>query len=105
MTPDSSEAPLPAPETAPPPSPQPSARTNATPAPPSGAARPARRWLGPLVGIGIVAIAASTAVLFAARWDSWVGARIDQTTDDAYVKGDITPLSAKIEGYIHKVAV
>ncbi len=59
----------------------------------------------PLVGVGIVAIAAATAVLFAARWDSWVAARIDQTTDDAYVKGDITPLSAKIEGYISKVAV
>ena len=39
------------------------------------------------------------------RWDSWVGSRIDQTTDDAYVKGDITPLSAKIEGYIRTMAV
>ena len=28
-----------------------------------------------------------------------------RTTDDAYVKGDLTPLSAKIEGYIRKVPV
>jgi len=58
-----------------------------------------------LAGIGIVAIAAATAILFSARWDAWVGSRIDQTTDDAYVKGDITPLSAKIEGYVSKVPV
>src|SRR5262245_13898138 len=73
--------------------------------PPPASARPGRRWLRPLVGIGIVAIAAATAILFSARWDSWIAARIDQTTDDAYVKGDITPLSAKIEGYVSKVAV
>lgn len=58
-----------------------------------------------MVGVGIVAIAAAMAVLLTARWDTWIGARSDQTTDDAYVKGDITPLSAKIEGYIQKVAV
>jgi membrane fusion protein (multidrug efflux system) len=88
---------------APAPSPQPSApaAADAEPQP----ARPPRRLLGSLVRFGIVAIAAATAVLFAARWDSWVGARIDQITDDAYVKGDITPLSAKIEGYINNVAV
>ena len=77
----------------------------APPQQPPAPIRPTRQWLRPLVGIGIVAIAAATAILFAARWDSWVGARIDQTTDDAYVKGDITPLSAKIEGYVSKVAV
>jgi len=66
---------------------------------------PGRRLPGLLLRLGIVAIAAAIAVLFAMRWDSWVGSRIDQTTDDAYVKGDITPLSAKIEGYIRTVAV
>ena len=39
------------------------------------------------------------------RWDSWVGVRVDQTTDDAYVKGDLTPLSAKVEGYVRRVRV
>ena len=58
-----------------------------------------------MVGVGIVAIAVAIAVLFSVQWDAWVGARSDQTTDDAYVKGDITPLSAKIEGYVQKVAV
>jgi len=103
MTPDSTETarPAAAPATQQPPAP---AVANPPPQPPVPVRWP-RRWLRPLVGIGIVAIAAATAILFAARWDSWVGARIDQTTDDAYVKGDITPLSAKIEGYVSKVAV
>ena len=105
MTPDDRDVASPAPAPASPVSPQPPAPVAAGPAPSPPPARAPRRWFRPLVGIGIVAIAASTAVLFASRWDSWVGARIDQTTDDAYVKGDITPLSAKIEGYIRTVAV
>jgi membrane fusion protein (multidrug efflux system) len=68
-----------------------------------------RRVLPGIVGIsarlGILVVAAAVAVLFAMRWDAWVGARVDQTTDDAYVKGDITPLSAKIEGYVLSVPV
>src|SRR5215467_2432216 len=61
--------------------------------------------LGMSVRLGILAIAAAVAVLFTLRWDSWVGARVDQTTDDAYVKGDLTPLSAKVEGYVRKVPI
>ena len=69
---------------------------------------PVRRLLPPFrltVSVGILAIAAALVVLFSSRWDTWVGARSDQTTDDAYVKGDLTPLSAKIEGYVHKVPI
>jgi membrane fusion protein (multidrug efflux system) len=57
------------------------------------------------VRLGILVIAAAVAVLFMVHWDSWVGARVDQTTDDAYVRGDLTPLSAKVEGYVRKVPV
>jgi len=57
------------------------------------------------VWLGILAIAAAIAVVFGFRWDTWVGGRIAQTTDDAYVRGDVTPLSAKIEGYVRTVAV
>jgi membrane fusion protein, multidrug efflux system len=67
-----------------------------------------RRVLPPLrftVSVGILAIAATLAILFSSRWDAWVGARADQTTDDAYVKGDFTPLSAKIDGYVRKVPI
>jgi membrane fusion protein (multidrug efflux system) len=64
-----------------------------------------RQLLGLSVRLGILAIAALVAILFASRWDAWVGAHVAQTTDDAYVKGDLTPLSAKIEGYLTKVPI
>jgi membrane fusion protein, multidrug efflux system len=52
-----------------------------------------------------VLLAGAVVALFITRWDSWVGAATRQTTDDAYVRSDITPLSAKIEGYIRRVPV
>jgi membrane fusion protein, multidrug efflux system len=64
-----------------------------------------KRLFGLSVRLGILVIAAAVAILFASRWDGWVGAHVAQTTDDAYVKGDLTPLSAKIEGYLTKVPI
>jgi membrane fusion protein, multidrug efflux system len=39
------------------------------------------------------------------NWNSWEGGRIEQVTDDAYVHGDITPLSTKVAGLVKEVAV
>jgi membrane fusion protein (multidrug efflux system) len=44
-------------------------------------------------------------LLFATQWDRWVGLSVRQVTDDAYVRGDITPLSAQVTGYVRRVAV
>jgi membrane fusion protein (multidrug efflux system) len=60
-----------------------------------------RAWLR----LAIVLAAGAITVLFVARWDVWVGSRVRQTTDDANVRGDITPLSAKVEGYVRRVTV
>ena len=57
------------------------------------------------VTIAILLLAGVIVTLFITRWDVWVGAGVRQTTDDAYVRGDITPLSAKIEGYVRRVPV
>jgi len=59
----------------------------------------ARRW--PWSGITLVRLAVLIAagvmvVLFATQWDRWVGLAVRQVTDDAYVRGDVTPLSAQI---------
>jgi membrane fusion protein (multidrug efflux system) len=63
-------------------------------------------WRGqiliPLVALVVTGI---IVVLFATQWDRWVGISLRQVTDDAYVRGDITPLSAKVEGYVTRVAV
>jgi membrane fusion protein (multidrug efflux system) len=68
-----------------------------------------RRILRPLGGIpvtiALLLLAGVVVTLFITRWDVWVGASVRQTTDDAYVRGDITPLSAKIEGYVRRVPV
>jgi membrane fusion protein, multidrug efflux system len=39
------------------------------------------------------------------NWNSWEGGRVDQVTDDAYVHGDITPLSTKVAGLVKEVMV
>src|SRR5271170_1148064 len=39
------------------------------------------------------------------NWNSWEGGRIEQVTDDAYVRGDITPLSTKVAGLVKEVSV
>jgi membrane fusion protein (multidrug efflux system) len=69
--------------------------------------RPRRRaWFGiTLVRLAVLLAAGVLVVLFATQWDRWVGLAVRQVTDDAYVRGDITPLSAQIEGYVRRVPV
>jgi membrane fusion protein (multidrug efflux system) len=58
-----------------------------------------------LIRAVIILAALAVVVLLATQWDRWTGSRGRQVTDDAYIRGDITPLSAKVDGYIHQVAV
>jgi membrane fusion protein (multidrug efflux system) len=39
------------------------------------------------------------------NWNAWEGGKIDQVTDDAYVRGDLTPLSTKVTGIVRAVNV
>ena len=55
--------------------------------------------------VAVLGAAAVIATLFAMQWDRWVGGATRQVTDNAYVRGDITPLSAQVEGYVRHVAV
>lgn len=52
----------------------------------------------------VVAIVAIAWVV-AGHWNSWTGAARYQRTDDAYVAGDVTPLAAKVAGYVKRVLV
>jgi membrane fusion protein (multidrug efflux system) len=90
----------PAPKSKPEPPPTPLAST------PVAASTP-RRWLSlEMLGrIGVIAVAVGIAVLFATQWDRWVGNSTRQVTDDAYIRGDLTPLSAQVDGYVRHVAV
>ncbi len=62
-------------------------------------------WDWPLFRVLLIAAAAGVAWLIASNWDRWTGETRSQTTDDAFLTGDLTPLSAKISGYVSKVAV
>jgi membrane fusion protein, multidrug efflux system len=65
-----------------------------------------RPWSGnAFVRLTVLVAAAMIVVLFATQWDRWVGLAVRQVTDDAYVRGDITPLSAKVDGYVRRIAV
>jgi len=61
-------------------------------------ARLALPLLAVLVALGFVALATL-------RWDEWVGAARIQTTNDAYIKAELTRLSSRVAGEILTVAV
>jgi membrane fusion protein (multidrug efflux system) len=39
------------------------------------------------------------------NWNAWEGGRVDQITDDAFVRRDITPLGTKVAGLVREVTV
>jgi membrane fusion protein (multidrug efflux system) len=62
-------------------------------------------WLWPLLRVLFIVAATITAWFIAGNWDRWTGAARSQTTDDAFLTGDLTPLSAKVSGYVATVGV
>ena len=53
----------------------------------------------------VALLAAAIVFTITWNWNSWEGARIEQITDDAYIWGDITPLSTKVAGIVRDVKV
>jgi membrane fusion protein (multidrug efflux system) len=53
----------------------------------------------------VVLLAAAIVATISWNWNSWEGGRIEQVTDDAYVRGDLTPLSTKVAGIVRNVKV
>lgn len=53
--------------------------------------------------LATLAVAALATASYGAYW--WHSGRFMQTTDDAYVGGDISAISSKISGYIQQLAV
>jgi len=71
--------------------------------PPAPAAKP--KWLSYLTPIAVLLLAAALIITLTRNWNAWEGGRIDQITDDAYVRGDLTPLSTKVPGIVSSVHV
>jgi membrane fusion protein (multidrug efflux system) len=53
----------------------------------------------------VVLLAVALIVTVTRNWNAWEGGRIEQITDDAYVRGDLTPLSTKVAGIVKDVKV
>ena len=53
----------------------------------------------------IVLLAVIVVATITRNWNAWEGGHVDQVTDDAYVRGDVTPLSTKVAGIVADVKV
>src|ERR1700752_1948725 len=53
----------------------------------------------------VVLLSAAVIFTITRNWNSWEGGRIEQATDDAYVRGNLTPLSTKVAGIVRDVKV
>ena len=71
--------------------------------PPAPTAKP--KWLSYLTPMAVLLLAAALIITLTRNWNAWEGGRIDQVTDDAYVRGDLTPLSTKVAGIVRDVKV
>jgi len=63
------------------------------------------RWLKLATPIFVLLLAIALIATLTMNWNSWEGGRTEQATDDAYVRGDLTPLSTKISGIVREVKV
>jgi membrane fusion protein, multidrug efflux system len=63
------------------------------------------RWLYPALRIAFLLFAAWLIWYIARHWDRWTGAARFESTDDAFVAGDVTPLSARVSGTITEMPV
>ena len=69
------------------------------------AAPPVSRWQKYVTPLLVVVLALAVLITVTRNWNSWEGSKEEQVTDDAYVRGDVTPLSTKVAGIVKDVKV
>jgi len=62
-------------------------------------------WLKYATPISVLLLAAALVITLTKNWNGWEGGRAEQVTDDAIVRGDLTPLSTKVSGIVRTVKV
>jgi membrane fusion protein, multidrug efflux system len=53
----------------------------------------------------IFLVAVAVLVIIATRWNRWEGSSEWQSTDDAFLQADLTPIASKVAGYIKNIPV
>jgi membrane fusion protein, multidrug efflux system len=80
-----------------------------TPAPPVRVehATPLLKTRWQKYGTPVLVILLAFAIVFTIthNWNSWEGGAVEQATNDAFVRGDLTPLSTKVSGLVREVNV
>lgn len=64
-----------------------------------------KRFKSWVVSATIMAMAIALIFLISGSWKTWASERVNQSTDDAYVRADLTPLSTKVSGLVASVQV
>src|SRR6266403_2430113 len=67
--------------------------------------RQGARWQSYITPILVVLLAVAVLITITRNWNAWEGGKVEQVTDDAYVRGDLTPLSTKVAGIVRAVGV
>jgi membrane fusion protein (multidrug efflux system) len=62
-------------------------------------------WVFPMLRVAFVILAGVLVWYVAGHWNRWTGGARFESTDDANMAGDVTPLAAKVSGYIAEVSV
>jgi membrane fusion protein, multidrug efflux system len=63
------------------------------------------RWTSLGIRLLILLLVGGLVVVVARGWDWWVSSAVYQSTDDAYLTADLTPMAAKVAGYVRSVPV
>jgi len=62
-------------------------------------------WQNYLTPVFVVLLALAVLITLTRNWNAWEGDKAEQVTDDAYVRGDLTPLSTKVAAIVRAVDV
>ena len=62
-------------------------------------------WQNYLTPVFVVLLAVAVLITLTRNWNAWEGDKAEQVTDDAYVRGDLTPLSTKVAAIVRAVDV
>jgi membrane fusion protein (multidrug efflux system) len=69
------------------------------------AAKTPPRWRKYITPFLVLLLALVVLFTITHNWNAWEGGHAKQVTDDAYVRGDLTPLSTKVAGIVRNVNV
>jgi len=69
------------------------------------APRQGASWQKYLTPVFVVLLALAVLITLTRNWNAWEGDKAEQVTDDAYVRGDLTPLSTKVAAIVRAVDV